>query len=92
MYRNKFSGNLLQKNVFLFSVNQTAHCSNSINEPVCSIEKKTYPSMCHLLTSKTKLSYKSMCFTDCRSTSSNFVCGINGITYRSECEAWSGKN
>lgn len=43
--------------------------------------------MCHLLKGKATLAYTGRCVDSCKKSA---VCGINGISYKSECEAWSG--
>lgn len=59
-------------------------------ETVTDTNMEVHPSLCSLVRTERKLSY----FGDlsepiCRST--GIVCGINGVTYNSECEAMSGK-
>lgn len=41
-----------------------------------------------MIKSNRKLAYYGPCSKLCRDNGD--VCGINGVTYRSECEAWSG--
>lgn len=67
-------------------VNTTSNCRIA-DKPVCSIEGQTYPSVCHLAKASATLAYTGRCIDSCRKTP---VCGINGISYKTECEAWSG--
>lgn len=69
-------------------MNTTTNCRIG-DKPVCSSEEKTYPSLCHLVKAKATLAYSGRCIDTCRKIT---VCGINGISYKSECEAWSGKS
>lgn len=69
-----------------FLVNTTSNCRGS-DKPVCSSEGRTFASLCHLVKAKATLAYAGRCIDRCRKTP---VCGINGVSYRSECEAWSG--
>lgn len=55
---------------------------------MCSTDGKTFASLCHLVKAKASLAYAGRCIDSCRKTP---VCGVNGISYKSECEAWSGK-
>lgn len=75
------------------AVNVTGCLTTIMEPPVCSIEKQTLPSMCHLLKSKNKLAYRGPCLMNCNDDmiEASPICGINGVTYKSECEAWSGK-
>lgn len=41
-----------------------------------------------MVKAKATLDYNGRCLANCKQTP---VCGINGISYKSECEAWSGK-
>lgn len=68
-------------------VNTTSNCRTG-DKPVCSTEGQTFPSLCHLVKAKTTLAYAGRCIDSCRKTP---VCGMNGISYKSECEAWSGE-
>lgn len=74
--------------IFNFLVNTTSHCGAN-DKPVCSSGGHTYQSICHLVEAKATLAYLGRCLDSCRNTA---VCGINGISYRSECEAWSGNS
>lgn len=77
---------LILKILLFCLVNTTSNCPTS-DRPVCTTDRRTMPSMCHLLKSKGTLAYRGRCIDSCRMTA---VCGINGINYRSECEAWNG--
>lgn len=57
------------------------------NQPVCDTKGKTFPSLCHLSKSRSELAYHGPCYKTC--SMSEKVCGINGVTYKHECEAWS---
>ncbi|GAB0089450.1 reversion-inducing cysteine-rich protein with Kazal motifs [Sergentomyia squamirostris] len=59
------------------------------DHPVCDSHGQTYPSLCHLIETQAELAYQDSCLDNCRDDSYGPVCGINGITYSSECEAWS---
>lgn len=72
-----------------FLVNITGHC-HDLHSPVCDNKGKTHSSLCHLIRSKEVLAYQSACNRNCNNN--QVVCGINGVTYHSECEAWSGKS
>lgn len=77
-----------KKKILLFIlVNTTVNCRAG-DKPVCSTDNKTFASLCHLAKAKATLAYSGKCIDSCRKTP---VCGINGISYKSECEAWSGK-
>lgn len=49
-----------------------------------------HSSLCSLIRTKKKLAYYGV-FDEHLCESSGSVCGINGVTYNSECEALSGK-
>lgn len=72
---------------FFYVVNTTANCRIG-DKPVCSTEGRTFASLCHMVKAKASLAYAGRCIDSCRKTP---VCGVNGISYKSECEAWSGK-
>lgn len=71
----------------IFTVNTSANCRVG-DKPVCSTDNQTYPSLCHMIMANVTLAYSGKCIDSCKKTP---VCGINGISYKSECEAWSGK-
>lgn len=72
-------------------MNVTNNCPTSPStELACSSTRRTYPTVCDLLKAKSKLLYRGQCLRGCRDDSNGSpVCGINGVTYRSECESWS---
>lgn len=57
------------------------------NQPVCDTRGKTYSSLCHLVRTRSELAYQGQCYRTC--SVNGIVCGINGVTYKHECEAWS---
>ncbi|XP_052743498.1 reversion-inducing cysteine-rich protein with Kazal motifs isoform X1 [Bicyclus anynana] len=67
-------------------VNMTA-CSAQPTVPVCDTDGRTHSNPCHLVMSGRKLAYWGQCLRGCSSTGT--VCGVNGITYTSECAAWT---
>lgn len=76
---------------FLFNiitVNTSSNCRVD-DKPVCSTDNQTYSSLCHMIMANATLAYLGKCIDNCKKTTP--VCGINGISYKSECEAWSGK-
>lgn len=90
LYTNSCCNDLSPNNIDFFSfllVNTTSKCRVG-DKPVCSTEGKTFPSSCHMAQAKATLAYTGRCIDSCRKSR---VCGINGISYKSECEAWSGK-
>lgn len=70
-------------------MNISGHCRDPFPSPMCDTREKTHSSLCHLIRSKEVLSYPGHCNRLCKKN--QMVCGINGVTYRSECEAWSGE-
>uniref|UniRef100_A0A8D8FVC5 Reversion-inducing cysteine-rich protein with Kazal motifs n=2 Tax=Culex pipiens TaxID=7175 RepID=A0A8D8FVC5_CULPI len=49
-----------------------------------------YPTVCDLVKSSGLYAYQDKYFKGCETSRKHSqVCGVNGITYRSECEAWS---
>lgn len=67
-------------------MNTTSNCRVS-DKAVCSVNGQMYASLCHLVKAKATLDYVGQCISGCKKIP---VCGINGISYKSECEAWSG--
>lgn len=72
--------------IIILLVDTNSNCPNY--DPVCDTDGETHSSLCHMIKSNRKLAYYGPCSKLCRDNGD--VCGINGITYRSECEAWSG--
>lgn len=75
------------KNILKFSVNRTSTC---IVAPVTDTTMRVHASICDLIQSNSKLAYFGM-YNDNICKKSGIVCGIDGVTYGSECEALSGE-
>lgn len=59
-------------------------------EPLTDTSLAVHSSLCSLMRTNKKLAYYGV-FDEHVCRSSGTVCGINGVTYNSECEAMSGK-
>lgn len=59
-------------------------------EPLTDTSLAVHSSLCSLIRNNKKLAYFGV-FDEHVCRSSGTVCGINGVTYNSECEAMSGK-
>ncbi|XP_030025973.2 reversion-inducing cysteine-rich protein with Kazal motifs [Manduca sexta] len=65
----------------------TMSCNTQPAMPVCDTDGRTHANPCHLVMSGRKLAYWGQCLEGCSSTGT--VCGVNGVTYSSECAAWA---
>ncbi|CAH2043989.1 unnamed protein product, partial [Iphiclides podalirius] len=65
----------------------TTNCKSQPVMPVCDTDGRTHFSPCHLVMSRATLAYWGHCLTGC--VTSGTVCGVNGVTYASECAAWA---
>ncbi|CAK1587115.1 unnamed protein product [Parnassius mnemosyne] len=65
----------------------TTNCKSQPAMPVCDTEGRTHVSPCHLVMSRATVAYWGHCLKGCATTGT--VCGVNGVTYPSECAAWS---
>ncbi|KAI8439610.1 hypothetical protein MSG28_013336 [Choristoneura fumiferana] len=65
----------------------TSSCNSQPPMPVCDTDSRTHSNPCHLVMSGSKFAYWGQCLERCSKVGS--VCGTNGITYNSECAAWS---
>lgn len=79
-----------KNNGIILTVNVTTSCPIPFAEEACSTDGRTFPSFCNLVKSKSRLAYKGPCLKYCNYHTKEKVCGINGVTYKSECDAWSG--
>ncbi|KAG4072634.1 hypothetical protein HA402_004723 [Bradysia odoriphaga] len=70
-------------------INVTSNCPIPFAEEACSTDGRTFPSFCNLIKAKSQLAYKGPCLRHCNYHTKEKMCGINGITYKSECDAWS---
>jgi hypothetical protein len=59
-------------------------------EPVTDTTMAVHSSLCSLIRTSKSLAYYGV-FDEHVCKNSGKVCGINGVTYNSECEAMSGK-
>lgn len=64
-------------------------CDRNTVEPVCDTEGLVHPSLCHLQQAGKSLAYRGHCQESCRA--SQPVCGHNGETYRTVCDAFSDR-
>ncbi|XP_050348041.1 reversion-inducing cysteine-rich protein with Kazal motifs [Nymphalis io] len=65
----------------------TTSCNTQPAAPVCDTDGHTHSNPCHLVMSGRKLAYWGQCLRGCSSSAT--VCGVNGVTYMSECAAWA---
>ncbi|XP_075980156.1 reversion-inducing-cysteine-rich protein with kazal motifs isoform X1 [Anticarsia gemmatalis] len=65
----------------------TVNCNSQAPMTVCDSDGRTHINPCHLVMSGRKFGYWGACLEGCSSVSS--VCGVNGVTYISECAAWA---
>lgn len=71
----------------MISVNRTATC---LHEPVTDTTLRVHTSVCELVKSNSKVAfYGTYNENICKKT--GIVCGIDGVTYGSGCEALSGE-
>ncbi|XP_063965073.1 reversion-inducing cysteine-rich protein with Kazal motifs-like [Lytechinus pictus] len=66
-------------------------CNMETYAPVCDTNHITHPNMCTLHSLGAELAYRGRCQVDCHSSIHQQVCGHNGETYSSECEAWNDR-
>lgn len=66
---------------------RTKNCSNQPLDPICDTEGYTHANPCAMLLNRKKLNYWGECQQGCLKM--GIVCGINGVTYNSECAAWA---
>ncbi|XP_049948357.1 reversion-inducing cysteine-rich protein with Kazal motifs-like [Schistocerca serialis cubense] len=66
-------------------VEKVESCSSRPHDPVCDTEGEEHPNLCFLLHYWKALAYRGPCLKSC--SLSGAVCGADGVTYRSECEA-----
>ncbi|XP_061379203.1 reversion-inducing cysteine-rich protein with Kazal motifs [Danaus plexippus] len=65
----------------------TTNCHTQPLSPVCDTDGHSHSKPCQLIMSGRRFAYWGQCLQGC--SSSGTVCGVNGITYSSECAAWS---
>ncbi|CAG5895722.1 unnamed protein product [Menidia menidia] len=70
-------------------VGRPAACDRNRLEPVCDAEGLTHLSLCHLQQAGKTLAYTGQCQEACRKPQR--VCGHNGETYSTVCEAFSDR-
>lgn len=66
---------------------RTPTCSNHYHQPVCDTLTEEFTNLCMLHNHGRVLAYWGHCWENCRTK--GFVCGHNGETYNSECEAFA---
>ncbi|XP_038222339.1 reversion-inducing cysteine-rich protein with Kazal motifs isoform X2 [Zerene cesonia] len=64
-----------------------SNCNAQPTNPVCDTDGQTHSNPCHLVMSGRKLAYWGYCLQGCSSTGT--VCGVNGVSYSSECASWA---
>lgn len=64
----------------------TTDCITQPWSPVCDTDGNTHENPCLLVTRGSKFAYWGPCLNRC--SKAGTVCGVNGITYTSECAAW----
>ena len=72
--------------LLLILVNQSLPCSKA-EHPACDSKGVTFQTACDLLNTKSNFAYWGSCNRGC--SWKGPVCGINGVDYAHECEAWS---
>nr|XP_022307152.1 reversion-inducing cysteine-rich protein with Kazal motifs-like [Crassostrea virginica] len=70
-------------------VPRAVKCNLHYHDPVCDTEGREHPNACLLMEKEKVLAYRGHCQTNCEGTSS--VCGHDGETYRSQCEALAAR-
>ncbi|XP_026321688.1 reversion-inducing cysteine-rich protein with Kazal motifs [Hyposmocoma kahamanoa] len=63
------------------------NCNSQPASPVCDTDGYTHANPCDLVMRARLLAYWGQCLQKCSSTGK--VCGVNGVTYFSECAAWA---
>lgn len=75
--------------LFLFPVS-LASINCSVITSIRDTNLNFYPTVCDLVKSGGLFAYREKYFKHCETSRKRTqVCGVNGITYRSECEAWA---
>ncbi|KAM4718862.1 reversion-inducing cysteine-rich protein with Kazal motifs [Anableps anableps] len=70
-------------------VSRLAVCDRNSIEPACDTDGRVHRSLCHLQQSGKTLAYMGHCQEACKKTKE--VCGHNGETYNTVCEAFSDR-
>ncbi|KAJ2945745.1 hypothetical protein O0L34_g588 [Tuta absoluta] len=65
----------------------TTNCNSQPPMPVCDTDGRTHANPCHLFMGGRGFAYWGQCLQRCSQLGR--VCGVNGVTYKSECAAWA---